>query len=101
MSVTVPGNRERKEAGMARKGLFAREGNEIFVQGVQQEGGAAVRRTSIRRWRAPEIWWCTARDGERRRGIGKFHAIVRSLKEREADETLLVQSGEARGNFGR
>jgi len=96
LSGTVAGTVLERDWG---KGHFARRGDGDFVQGVAAGGGAADADEQPR----PGGGGAAGRVGVYG-GTGKaarnwecFHAIVRSLKALEADETLLVQSGKPVG----
>src|SRR5260370_20688492 len=93
MSVTVPGT--VAEAGLAKGPLRDERGRQISGKGWQQE--AALRMLLNNRdpevAEKPEELVVYGGTGKAARNWECFHAIVRSLKALEADETLLVQSG--------
>src|SRR6266852_3789113 len=83
MSLTIPETVADRD--LSRGPYRAPRGTEISCKGWQQEAALRMLLNNL----DPEVarnWEC-------------FHAIVRSLKALEADETLLVQSGKPVGIF--
>src|SRR5437879_2100348 len=99
MSVTVPGT--VKEAGMAKGPFRAPRGTQISCKGWQQEAALRMLLNNLDPEVAekPEDLVVYGGTGKAARNWQCFHAMVRSLKALEADETLLVQSGKPVGVF--
>src|SRR6266849_528247 len=93
MSGTVPGT--VAEAGLSRGPFRAPRGTEISCKGWQQEAALRMLMNNLDPEVAekPEDLVVYGGTGKAARNWECFHAIVRSLKELAADETLLVQSG--------
>ena len=93
MTVTVP---EKATAAGLGKGPFrAPRGTQISCKGWQQEAALRMLMNNLDPEVAerPEELVVYGGTGKAARNWECFHAIVRSLKALEADETLLVQSG--------
>src|SRR6266700_5375082 len=99
MSVTVPGT--AANAGLTRGPFRAPRGTEISCQGWQQEAALRMLLNNVDPEVAekPEDLVVYGGTGKAARNWECFHAMVRSLKALEADETLLVQSGKPVGIF--
>src|SRR6266576_2058542 len=99
MGVTVPGT--VKEAGLAKGPFRAPRGTQISCKGWQQEAALRMLLNNLDPEVAerPEELVVYGGTGKAARNWECFHAIVRSLKALEADETLLVQSGKPVGIF--
>jgi urocanate hydratase len=99
MGVTVPG--AKAEAGLSRGPFRAVRGTEISCKGWQQEAALRMLMNNL----DPEVAEKPAElivyggTGKAARNWECFHAIVKSLRELAADETLLVQSGKPVGIF--
>src|SRR6266849_4446544 len=93
MGVTVPG--AATEAGLSKGPYRAPRGMEISCKGWQQEAALRMLLNNLDPEVAekPEDLVVYGGTGKAARNWECFHAIVRSLKALEADETLLVQSG--------
>src|SRR5439155_1618956 len=83
------------EAGLSKGPFRAPRGTEISCKGWQQEAALRMRLNNVDPEVAekPEELVVYGGTGKAARNWECFHAIVRSLKALEADETLLVQSG--------
>src|SRR5437773_5186866 len=99
MTVTVPGT--AVNAGLTRGPVRAPRGTEISCQGWQQEAALRMLLNNVDPEVAekPEDLVVYGGTGKAARNWQCFHAMVRSLKALEADETLLVQSGKPVGVF--
>src|SRR6266705_1647024 len=99
MGVTVPGT--VKEAGLAKGPFRAPRGTQISCKGWQQEAALRMLLNNLDPEVAekPEELVVYGGTGKAARNWECFHAIVRSLKALEADETLLVQPGKPVGIF--
>src|SRR3982075_4628622 len=95
MSVTVA------EAGLGKGPFRAARGTQISCKGGQQEAALRMLLNNLDPEVAekPEDLVVYGGTGKAARNWECFHAIVRSLKALEADETLLVQSGKPVGIF--
>src|SRR5437867_2866925 len=93
MSVTVPGT--VAGAGLSKGPFRAARGTEISCKGWQQEAALRMLMNNLDPEVAekPEGVVVYGGTGKAARNWECFHAMVRSLKALEADETLLVQSG--------
>src|SRR2546427_10673992 len=93
MTVTVPGT--AANAGLTRGPFRAPRGTQISCQGWQQEAALRMLLNNLDPEVAekPEDLVVYGGTGKAARNWEGFHAIVRSLKALEADETLLGQSG--------
>src|ERR1700758_1978224 len=89
------------EAGLSRGPFRAARGTEISCKGWQQEAALRMLLNNLDPEVAekPEELVVYGGTGKVARNWECFHAIVRSLKALEADETLLVQSGKPVGIF--
>src|SRR2546425_2493288 len=96
---TVPGT--AAEAGLSRGPFRAPRGTTISCKGWQQEAALRMLLNNLDPQVAekPEELVVYGGTGKAARNWECFHAIVRSLKALEADETLLVQSGKPVGIF--
>src|SRR6202140_804489 len=99
MSLTVPG--ALGEAGLLKGPFRAPRGTQISCKGWQQEAALRMLMNNLDPEVAekPEELVVYGGTGKAARNWECFHAIVRSLKTLEADETLLVQSGKPVGIF--
>src|ERR1700674_1023442 len=99
MSVTVPGT--VADAGLPKGPFRAPRGTQISCKGWQQEAALRMLLNNLDPEVAekPEDLIVYGGTGKAARNWECFHAIVRSLKALEADETLLVQSGKPVGIF--
>src|SRR5256885_1660787 len=99
MTVTVPGT--AANAGLTRGPFRAPRGTAISCQGWQQEAALRMLLNNVDPEVAekPEDLVVYGGTGKAARNWQCFHAMVRSLKALEADETLLVQSGKPVGVF--
>src|SRR6184192_3893656 len=99
MGVTVPGT--VKEVGLAKGPFRAPRGTQISCKGWQQEAALRMLMNNLDPEVAekPEDLVVYGGTGKAARNWECFHALVRSLKALEADETLLVQSGKPVGIF--
>jgi urocanate hydratase len=99
MSATLPGT--VAEAGLAKGPYRAPRGTQISCKGWQQEAALRMLLNNLDPEVAekPEELVVYGGTGKAARNWECFHAIVRSLKALEADETLLVQSGKPVGVF--
>src|SRR6266851_5060890 len=100
MGVTVPGGSVAE--GVLAKGPFrAPRGTQISCKGWQQEAALRMLLNNLDPEVAekPEELVVYGGTGKAARNWECFHAMVRSLKALEADETLLVQSGKPVGIF--
>src|SRR6266550_3907665 len=99
MTVTVPGT--AANAGLTRGPFRAPRGTEISCQGWQQEAALRMLLNNVDPEVAekPEDLVVYGGTGKAARNWECFHAMVRSLKSLDADETLLVQSGKPVGVF--
>src|SRR5438445_10782639 len=99
MTVTVPGT--AANAGLTRGPFRAPRGTEISCQGWQQEAALRMLLNNVDPEVAekPEDLVVYGGTGKAARNWECFHAMVRSLKSLDADETLLVQSGKPVGMF--
>src|SRR5258707_10634900 len=99
MSVTVPG--PVAEAGLSKGPFRAARGTETSCKGWQQEAAMRVLMNNLDPEEAekPEVLVVCGGTGKAARNWECCHAIVRSLKALEGDETLLVQSGKPVGIF--
>src|SRR5438094_5645235 len=97
VSAKLPGTVEGTVAGVGlAKGPFrAPRGTQISCKGWQQEAALRMLLNNLDPEVAekPEDLVVCGGTGKAARNWECFHAIVRSLKALEADETLLVQSG--------
>src|SRR2546430_517139 len=93
MSVTIPGT--VAGAGLSKGPFRAPRGKAISCKGWQQEAALRMLLNNLDPEVAeqPEDLVVYGGTGKAARNWECFHAIVRSLKALEADETLLVQSG--------
>src|SRR3979490_3632211 len=93
MGVTVPGS--VAEGGLAKGPFRAARGTQISCKGWQQEAALRMLMNNLDPEVAekPEELVVYGGTGKAARNWECFHALVRSLKALEADETLLVQSG--------
>src|SRR5438309_3098935 len=89
------------EAGLSKGPFRAARGTEISCKGWQQEAALRMLMNNLDPEVAekPEELVVYGGTGKAARNWECFHAIVRSLKARGADETLLVQSGKPVGVF--
>src|SRR6266403_2153058 len=89
------------EAGLGKGPVRAARGTEISCKGWQQEAALRMLMNNLDPEVAeqPEELVVYGGTGKAARNWECFHAIVRSLKALEADETLLVQSGKPVGIF--
>src|SRR3989441_4351094 len=96
---TVPGT--AAEAGLSRGPFRAPRGTTISCKGWQQEAALRMLLNNLDPQVAekPEELVVYGGTGKAARNWECFHAIVRSLKALEAEETLLVQSGKPVGVF--
>ena len=103
MSMTIPGTAPGTVADTSlSKGPYrAARGREISCKGWQQEAALRMLMNNLDPEVAekPEELVVYGGTGKAARNWECFHAIVRSLKALEADETLLVQSGKPVGIF--
>src|SRR5713226_8322126 len=102
MSVTIPRTApETPGAGLSKGPFRAARGTEISCKGWQQEAALRMLMNNLDPEVAekPEELVVYGGTGKAARNWECFHAIVRSLKALEADETLLVQSGKPVGIF--
>src|SRR5258708_5423296 len=92
VSRSAPGT---AEAGLSKGPFRAARGTEISCKGWQQEAALRMLMNNLDPEVAekPEELVVYGGTGKAARNWECFHAIVRSLKALEADETLLVQSG--------
>src|SRR5260370_1012571 len=99
MGVTVAGS--VAEAGLPKGPFRAARGTEISCKGWQQEAALRMLMNNLDPEVAekPEELVVYGGTGKAARNWECFHAMVRSLKALEADETLLVQSGKPVGIF--
>src|SRR5438034_295616 len=99
MTVTVPGT--AANAGLTRGPFRAPRGPVISCQGWQQEAALRMLLNNVDPEVAekPEDLVVYGGTGKAARNWECFHAMVRSLKSLDADETLLVQSGKPVGVF--
>ena len=99
MGVTASG--EKAEVGLSKGPLRAARGTQISCKGWQQEAALRMLMNNLDPEVAekPEELIVYGGTGRAARNWECFHAIVRSLKELAADETLLVQSGKPVGIF--
>src|SRR5881227_3391352 len=99
MSATLPGT--VAEAGLSRGPFRAPRGTQISCKGWQQEAALRMLLNNLDPDVAekPEDLIVYGGSGRAARNWECFHAIVRSLRELAADETLLVQSGKPVGIF--
>src|SRR6266852_1958897 len=93
MSVTTQG--ERMEVGLAKGPFRAARGTQLSCKGWQQEAALRMLMNNLDPEVAekPEELIVYGGTGRAARNWECFHAIVKSLRALEADETLLVQSG--------
>ena len=99
LSRSAPG--KVTEAGLSKGPFRAPRGTEISCKGWQQEAALRMLLNNLDPEVAekPEDLVVYGGTGKAARNWECFHAIVRSLKALEADETLLVQSGKPVGVF--
>src|ERR1700720_1914188 len=93
MSTTIPGT--LGEAALSKGPFRAARGTQISCKGWQQEAALRMLMNNLDPEVAenPQELVVYGGTGKAARNWECFHAIVRSLKELAADETLLVQSG--------
>ena len=106
MRVTLPGSASGSASGTVAeaslsKGFRAARGTQISCKGWQQEAALRMLMNNLDPEVAekPEELVVYGGTGKAARNWECFHAIVRSLKALQADETLLVQSGKPVGVF--
>jgi urocanate hydratase len=103
MSVTLPGTTPGNvaDASLSKGPFRAARGTQISCKGWQQEAALRMLMNNLDPEVAekPEELVVYGGTGKAARNWECFHAIVRSLKALEADETLLVQSGKPVGIF--
>src|SRR5438445_1382924 len=99
MSATIPGT--VAETRLSKGPFRAPRGTQISCKGWQQEAALRMLLNNLDPEVAekPEELVVYGGTGKAARNWECFHAIVRSLKALEADETLLVQSGKPVGIF--
>src|SRR6201984_1991595 len=99
MSVTAPG--EKAEVGLSQGPVRAARGTQMSCKGWQQEAALRMLMNNLDPEVAenPQELIVYGGTGRAARNWECFHAIVRSLRELAADETLLVQSGKPVGVF--
>src|SRR6266851_4953479 len=99
MGVTASG--EKAEVGLSKGPFRAARGTQISCKGWQQEAALRMLMNNLDPEVAekPEELIVYGGTGKAARNWECFHAIVRSLRELAADETLLVQSGKPVGIF--
>src|ERR1700738_4779870 len=99
MSATIPGT--LNDASLSKGPFRAARGTQISCTGWQQEAALRMLMNNLDPDVAekPEDLVVYGGTGRTARNWECFHAIVRSLKELAADETLLVQSGKPVGIF--
>src|ERR1700724_770198 len=99
MSATIPGT--LGETSLSRGPFRAARGIQISCKGWQQEAAPRMLMNNLDPEVAekPDDLVVYGGTGKAARNWECFHAIVRSLKELAADETLLVQSGKPVGVF--
>jgi urocanate hydratase len=99
MTATLPG--AATEAGLSRGPFRAPRGTQISCKGWQQEAALRMLLNNLDPEVAekPEDLIVYGGSGRAARNWECFHAIVRSLRELAADDTLLVQSGKPVGIF--
>src|SRR6266851_4169168 len=97
MSVTAPG--EKAEVGLSKGPFRAARGTQISCKGWQQEAALRMLMNNLDPEVAekPDELIVYGGTGRAARNWECFHAIVRSLRELAADETLLVESGKPVG----
>src|SRR6202521_5199340 len=93
MSAIIPGT--LSDASLSKGPFRAARGTQISCKGWQQEAALRMLMNNLDPEVAekPEDLVVYGGTGKAARNWGCFHAIVRSLRALEADETLLVQSG--------
>src|ERR1700683_1243707 len=103
MSATIPGTPAETlgETSLSKGPFRAARGTQISCKGWQQEAALRMLMNNLDPEVAekPEDLVVYGGTGKAARNWECFHAIVRSLKELKADETLLVQSGKPVGIF--
>jgi urocanate hydratase len=103
MSVTLPGTTPGNvaDASLSKGPFRAARSTQISCKGWQQEAALRMLMNNLDPEVAekPEELVVYGGTGKAARNWECFHAIVRSLKALEADETLLVQSGKPVGIF--